>query len=117
MATKRESLRRGRIKVTSTPDFAALAAFDVRDVAVTAPSTRHDFVSRWFGPRVGVNEDPVTGSAHTSLAPYWGQRLGKTVLSAEQGGARKGRLECDVRGERVVISGKAALYMSGTLHL
>lgn len=99
------------------PDFARLKGLPCRGVAVTARSQRFDFVSRWFGPNVGVNEDPVTGSAHTSLAPYWAQRLGKTRLSAEQGGARKGRLECDVRGERVVISGKAALYMSGTLHL
>ncbi|MGV8409839.1 PhzF family phenazine biosynthesis protein, partial [Pseudomonas aeruginosa] len=81
-----------------------------RGVAVTARSQRFDFVSRLFGPNFGVNEDPVTGSAHTSLAPYCAQRLGKTRLSAEQGGARKGRLECDVRGERVGIAGKAALY-------
>ena len=100
------------------PDFAALAAFDVRGVAVTAPSARHDFVSRWFGPRVGVNEDPVTGSAHTSLAPYWAQRLGKAVLSAEQGGARKGQLRCEVRDNgRVIISGQAALYLRGTIFL
>lgn len=100
------------------PDFAALAAFDVRGVAVTAPSTRFDFVSRWFGPRVGVNEDPVTGSAHTSLAPYWAQRLGKRVLTAQQGGARKGQLHCEVQDNgRVVISGQAALYLRGTIHL
>lgn len=100
------------------PDFAALAAFDVRGVAVTAPSTRYDFVSRWFGPRVGVNEDPVTGSAHTSLAPYWGERLGKTRLTAEQGGARKGQLRCELRDNgRVIISGRAALYLRGTIFL
>lgn len=74
------------------PDFARLKGLPCRGVAVTARSQRFDFVSRWFGPNVGVNEDPVTGSAHTSLAPYWAQRLGKTRLSAEQGGARKGRL-------------------------
>jgi len=101
-----------------TPDFAALAAFDVRGVAVTAPSARFDFVSRWFGPRVGVNEDPVTGSAHTSLAPYWAQRLGKRTLTAQQGGARKGQLHCEVQdNERVVISGQAALYLRGTIYL
>ncbi len=100
------------------PDFAALAAFDVRGVAVTAPSARFDFVSRWFGPRVGVNEDPVTGSAHTSLAPYWADRLGKRVLTAQQGGARKGQLQCEVPGNRrVVISGQAALYLRGSIHL
>ncbi|KGD90159.1 isomerase [Achromobacter sp. RTa] len=100
------------------PDFAALAAFDTRGVAVTAPASSFDFVSRWFGPRVGVNEDPVTGSAHTSLAPYWAERLGKRALSAQQGGARKGQLQCEVLDNgRVVISGQAALYMRGTIHL
>ncbi len=100
------------------PDFAALAAFDARGVAVTAPSAQFDFVSRWFGPRVGVNEDPVTGSAHTSLAPYWAQRLGKRSLSAQQGGARKGQLHCEVLDNgRVIISGQAALYMRGAIFI
>ncbi|QBF26991.1 PhzF family phenazine biosynthesis protein [Pseudomonas tructae] len=100
------------------PDFAALAAFDVRGIAVTARGTHFDFVSRWFGPRVGVNEDPVTGSAHTSLAPYWAGRLGKPTLTAEQGGARKGQLHCEVRDNgRVIISGQAALYMRGTIFI
>ncbi|MDP9536391.1 PhzF family phenazine biosynthesis protein [Pseudomonas protegens] len=100
------------------PDFAALAAFDVRGIAVTAPSREFDFVSRWFGPRVGVNEDPVTGSAHTSLAPYWAARLGKRQLRAQQGGARKGQLECQVLDNgRVIISGHGALYLKGSLFL
>lgn len=100
------------------PDFAALAAFEVRGVAVTAPGRHMDFVSRWFGPRVGVNEDPVTGSAHTSLATYWSQRLGKRSLSAEQGGARKGQLHCEVLdNDRVIISGHAALYLRGTIFI
>ncbi|MGE8392286.1 PhzF family phenazine biosynthesis protein [Pseudomonas sp. BIGb0427] len=100
------------------PDFAALAAFDVRGIAVTAPGREVDFVSRWFGPRVGVNEDPVTGSAHTSLAPYWAARLGKRSLSAEQGGLRKGQLHCQVLDNgRVIISGQAALYLRGTIFI
>ncbi|UVM58281.1 PhzF family phenazine biosynthesis protein [Pseudomonas sp. B21-012] len=100
------------------PDFAALAAFDVRGIAVTAPGREVDFVSRWFGPRVGVNEDPVTGSAHTSLAPYWAARLGKHSLSAEQGGLRKGQLHCQVLDNgRVIISGQAALYLRGTIFI
>ncbi|AZD80763.1 PhzF family phenazine biosynthesis protein [Pseudomonas chlororaphis] len=100
------------------PDFAALAQFEVRGIAVTAPGTQFDFVSRWFGPSVGVNEDPVTGSAHTSLAPYWAQRLGKTRLSAEQGGARKGQLWCEVLDNgRVLISGQGALYLKGTIFI
>ncbi|MGE7992025.1 PhzF family phenazine biosynthesis protein [Pseudomonas sp. NPDC089554] len=103
---------------TLLPDFAALSVFDVRGIAVTAPGRGFDFVTRWFGPRVGINEDPVTGSAHTSLAPYWAERLGKTTLSCEQGGARKGQLQCEVPGNgRVVISGRAALYMRGTVYL
>ncbi|AZE00153.1 PhzF family phenazine biosynthesis protein [Pseudomonas chlororaphis] len=100
------------------PDFAALAKFDVRGIAVTAPGKQFDFVSRWFGPSVGVNEDPVTGSAHTSLAPYWAQRLGKTRLSAEQGGARKGQLWCEVLdNSRVLISGQGALYLKGRIFI
>ncbi|MGC5699161.1 PhzF family phenazine biosynthesis protein [Pseudomonas sp. NFXW11] len=100
------------------PDFAALAAFDVRGIAVTAPSRAFDFVSRWFGPRVGVNEDPVTGSAHTSLAPYWAARLGKAQLRAQQGGARKGQLQCQVLDNgRVLISGRGALYLKGRVFL
>lgn len=100
-----------------TPDFARLKGLPKRGIAVTAKSTRFDFVSRWFGPNVGVNEDPVTGSAHTSLAPFWAERLGKSQLSAEQGGQRKGQLRCELQGDRVIISGKAVLYMQGTIYL
>jgi len=100
------------------PDFVALSAFDVRGIAVTAPGRGYDFVTRWFGPRVGVNEDPVTGSAHTSLAPLWAQRLGKSILTCEQGGARKGQLNCEVPGNgRVIISGRAALYLRGNVFI
>ncbi|WP_060483548.1 PhzF family phenazine biosynthesis protein [Pseudomonas sp. NBRC 111119] len=98
------------------PDFAALSRYDVRGIAVTAAGRGFDFVTRWFGPRVGVNEDPVTGSAHTSLAPIWAERLGKQRLACEQGGARKGQLHCEVPGNgRVIISGRAALYLRGTV--
>lgn len=100
------------------PDFAALAAFDVRGIAVTAPGRGFDFVTRWFGPRVGVNEDPVTGSAHTSLAPYWAQRLDQSSLRCEQGGVRKGQLHCEVLGNgRVIISGHGALYLKGSVFI
>lgn len=102
---------------TLAPDFARLKGLPKRGIAVTAKSTRFDFVSRWFGPNVGVNEDPVTGSAHTSLAPFWAERLGKPQLSAEQGGQRKGQLRCELQGDRVIISGKAVLYMQGTIYL
>ncbi|MBC3438125.1 PhzF family phenazine biosynthesis protein [Pseudomonas sp. BW16M2] len=100
------------------PDFVALSRFDVRGIAVTAPGGGFDFVTRWFGPRVGVNEDPVTGSAHTSLVPYWAERLGLARLRCEQGGARKGQLVCEQPGNgRVIISGHAALYLRGTVTL
>lgn len=99
------------------PDFAALNAFPKRGIAVTAQSKKFDFVSRWFGPRVGVNEDPVTGSAHTWLAPYWSQKLKKTTMTAQQGGARKGTLVCEIVGERVVISGRAAFYLRGEIEI
>jgi predicted PhzF superfamily epimerase YddE/YHI9 len=99
------------------PDFARLKGLPKRGIAVTASSTRFDFISRWFGPNVGVNEDPVTGSAHTSLAPFWAERLGKSLLTAEQGGKRRGQLRCELKGDRVIISGHAALYLQGTIYL
>lgn len=99
------------------PDFARLKGLPLRGVAVTAASKDVDFVTRWFGPNVGVNEDPVTGSAHTSLTPLWAKRLGKSLFKAEQGGARKGQLTCELAGDRVIISGQAVLFMKGTLFL
>lgn len=101
-----------------SPDFNALNAFATRGVIVTAADDRFDFVSRWFGPQVGVNEDPVTGSAHTFLAPFWAERLGKTTLSAQQGGARKGTLRCIVRDDgRVELYGAARMIVEGTFNL
>jgi predicted PhzF superfamily epimerase YddE/YHI9 len=82
-------------------------------VTVTAPGTEVDFVSRFFAPQAGVPEDPVTGSAHCSLIPYWARRLGKTALSARQVSARGGELKCEDRGERVRIAGRAVLYLEG----
>ncbi len=66
---------------------------------------------------MGVNEDPVTGSAHTSLAPFWAERLGKSQLTAEQGGKRRGQLRCELKDDRVIISGHAVLYLQGTIYL
>lgn len=100
-----------------TPDFARLRGLPKRGIAVTAKSTRFDFISRWFGPNVGVNEDPVTGSAHTSLTPFWAERLGKSQLTAEQGGQRRGQLRCELKGDRVIICGHAVLYLQGTINL
>ena len=98
-----------------TPDFARLATLDLRGVAVTAASERVDFVSRFFAPALGVNEDPVTGSAHCELAPYWGHRLGKTSLRAEQVSPRGGVVRCELQGDRVTLFGQAAHYMTAVI--
>jgi len=99
------------------PDFSALARVECRGAIVTAKGDRSDFVSRYFGPRVGVLEDPVTGSAHCLLVPYWAGVLGKNVLHAVQVSKRGGELFCTNAGERVTISGRAALYMEGVITL
>lgn len=93
------------------PDQALLARLDCRGVIVTAPGQKHDFVSRFFAPRVGVPEDPVTGSAHCKLVPYWAQRLGKTRMNARQVSRRGGELQVELRGDRVQMAGRAVLFM------
>jgi PhzF family phenazine biosynthesis protein len=98
------------------PNMERLASIDVRGVIVTArSSTEYDFVSRCFYPRVGVPEDPVTGSAHTALAPYWAQKLGKQKMLAYQASARGGELRLELEGDRVRISGQAVTVWRGTL--
>ncbi len=99
------------------PDFRLLASLGGRGVIVTAPGEEFDFVSRFFAPQSGIDEDPVTGSAHTSLIPYWSQRLGKTELSARQLSSRGGTLTCRYMGERVEIGGNCVLYMQGQIKL
>ncbi|MCY4503719.1 MAG: PhzF family phenazine biosynthesis protein [Alphaproteobacteria bacterium] len=99
------------------PDFRRLAALNGGITAATAPGDEVDFVSRCFAPGKGIDEDPVTGSAHCALAPYWADRLGKTALTARQVSERGGRLACTLQGDRVVISGRAAPYLSGTIEL
>lgn len=101
------------------PDFAAIARLDAWAVLATAPGDVPDvdFVSRFFAPSHGIPEDPVTGSAHCELIPFWAQRLGKTRLSARQISQRGGVLECEHRGERVTIAGKAVLYLEGAIHV
>ena len=99
------------------PDFAALAKLD-RAVIATAPGDGGvDFVSRFFAPTLGVDEDPVTGSAHCTLIPYWARRLGKDKLAARQLSRRGGSIVCEQRGERVVIAGRAILYLAGTIYV
>ncbi len=97
------------------PDFAILEQIDCRGIIITAPGDRCDFVSRFFAPRVGVPEDPVTGSAHCVLIPYWAAVLGKDELYALQVSKRGGELFCGLADGRVRISGKAVLYLEGTI--
>jgi PhzF family phenazine biosynthesis protein len=98
------------------PDMAALSAIDTPGVVATAPGHGSvDFVSRFFAPRLGVPEDPVTGSAHCLLVPYWAERFGKTELAARQISRRGGSLACRHAGDRVVMAGRAVEYMRGTI--
>ncbi|MGI9073209.1 MAG: PhzF family phenazine biosynthesis protein [Bryobacteraceae bacterium] len=96
-----------------TPDMEALKRVDRFAVIVTAPGTDCDFVSRFFAPSKGIPEDPVTGSAHCTLIPYWANELGRTVLHARQISARGGELFCQLLGDRVEIAGHAALFLKG----
>lgn len=97
------------------PSFEALDKIDCRGIIITALGNQSDFVSRFFAPSVGVPEDPVTGSAHCVLIPYWAKVLGKKELHAFQVSKRGGELFCRHAGERVRIAGKAALYLEGTI--
>jgi predicted PhzF superfamily epimerase YddE/YHI9 len=85
------------------------------DVVVTAPGEKHDFVSRYFWPANGGDEDPVTGSIHTGLAPYWSQRLNKFEFKASQASTRGGELLCVIEGDRVKLRGQAVHYLSGSI--
>jgi PhzF family phenazine biosynthesis protein len=100
-----------------TPNFFLLDAVDARGIIVSAPGKEVDFVSRFFAPQCGIPEDPVTGSAHTSLTPYWSKRLGKKILVAKQLSSRGGTIRCTYLGDRVLISGKAVPYLSGEIIL
>lgn len=102
--------------VALTPDFQIIAELDERGVIATAPGNSCDFVSRFFAPRVGIPEDPVTGSTHCALIPYWSERLGKRNLHARQLSKRGGELFCENQGERVGIGGNAVTYVEGHLH-
>lgn len=100
------------------PDFGKIAALaEGLGVIVTARGNEADFVSRCFYPKLGVNEDPVTGSAHSNLIPYWAGKLGKNRMTAVQLSERRGTLYCEQLGERVNMSGKGVLYMQGELHI
>ncbi len=96
-----------------SPRFAGLGA----NVIATAPGDSVDFVSRFFAPMSGIDEDPVTGSAHCTLAPYWANRLDKSALTARQISARGGDVGCRLEGERVIITGNCAFYMEGRIEM
>lgn len=99
------------------PNLAEVVKLPGRGLIVTAKGNDADFVSRFFAPQAGINEDPVTGSAHTSLIPIWSEKLGKTKLSARQLSARGGKLLCEYRKDRCLIGGEAMLYMTGEINI
>lgn len=99
------------------PNFSKLAEIPTHAVIVTAKGETSDFVSRFFAPEAGINEDPVTGSAHCNLIPYWAEKLGKTEMFARQVSARGGELYCELQGDRVKIGGHATLYLKGEIYV
>lgn len=110
-------VHREEIVRSLAPDFGSLRQLPMRGIIVTAAAAdpRFDFVSRFFGPAVGIDEDPVTGSAHCCLGPFWSERLDKTVMTAYQASARGGVVRVRVSGNRVVLGGRAVTVMSGGL--
>lgn len=102
---------------TIEPDFEELKKLGLRGVIITAQSDKYDFVARCFFLGLGINEDPVTGSAYTQLAPYWATKLGKDLFTAKQLSARGGELTCELYKDRVLISGKAVKYMEGKINI
>lgn len=100
-----------------SPDFTLVSQLDAAGVIATSPGRRVDFVSRFFAPAMGVPEDPVTGSTHCTLVPYWSERLGKTSLAARQVSRRGGELRCEDRGDRVAIGGEAVCYLTGEIEV
>jgi PhzF family phenazine biosynthesis protein len=99
------------------PNFNTLAKAKCRGIIATAKGDQADFVSRCFYPQSGINEDPVTGSAHTIMIPFWAEKLGKTKMKAIQLSSRRGHLDCELVGDRVLISGHAVTYMTGEIQI
>jgi PhzF family phenazine biosynthesis protein len=99
------------------PDFKTLATIPCRGIITTAKGDDADFVSRCFYPQSGVDEDPVTGSAHSIMVPYWAEQLGKTKMKAIQLSKRRGYLDCELAGDRVLMSGSAVMYMKGEIEI
>ena len=109
----------GELVRATEPDFALLAALDTRGVIVTSASggPDYDFVSRFFAPGLGIDEDPVTGSAHCALGPYWSQRLDKQTVTGYQASKRGGYVTVENKGDRVLLQGKANTVVTGKLNL
>jgi len=99
------------------PNFSQLAEIPTHAVIVTARGESSDFVSRFFAPEAGINEDPVTGSAHCNLIPYWAEKLGKTEMFARQLSSRGGEIHCELVGDRVKIGGNAVLFLKGEIYV
>jgi len=99
------------------PDFEELKKLGLRGVIITAQSKTYDFVARCFFPNLGIPEDPVTGSAYTQLAPYWAGKLGKNLFNVKQLSARGGELTCELYKDRVLIEGKAVMYLEGKINV
>jgi PhzF family phenazine biosynthesis protein len=99
------------------PDFKTLSQVSARGIIVTARGDEADFVSRCFYPQSGIDEDPVTGSAHTAMVPYWYQQIGKKKMTAIQLSKRRGYLDCELAGDRVYMSGKAVIYLTGEIFI
>lgn len=103
--------------VNIVPNFDEISKLNNDGVIISAKGNNVDFVSRFFAPQIGINEDPVTGSAHTTLIPYWAKQLNKTELTAIQLSERKGHLQCRYLNDRVEISGQGKLYLTGEIHI
>lgn len=99
------------------PDLTLLQTLELRGVIISAESEEYDFVNRVFAPKYGINEDPVTGSAFTKLIPYWANALNKNTLTAKQVSQRGGEVNCQLKGDRVLISGKCKLYLTGKIYI
>jgi predicted PhzF superfamily epimerase YddE/YHI9 len=97
------------------PDFSELRKYNLRGILVTAQSDKFDFVARCFFPGIGIDEDPVTGSAYTQLAPYWAIKFDKDLFRAKQLSKRGGELVCEIYNDRVLISGKAKKFLEGKI--
>jgi PhzF family phenazine biosynthesis protein len=100
-----------------SPDLAKLSTLDSRGAIITAKGKTADFVSRCFFPQSGIDEDPVTGSAHCLLTAYWYQQTGRTQFKAAQLSARRGEMDCEIKGDRVLMTGKARTYLKGEIYI